>query len=84
MTNFNLIAADWRKKFLKNNVRKLNDFNLRGKSVFFKTEQFNNTCKILSAEDARSSIPKSSECVHYYFQTNVGRSSFFKMGTRGQ
>lgn len=28
-----------------------------------KTEQFNYTCKILSAEDARSSIAKSSECV---------------------
>ena len=64
-------------------MRKLNNCNFRGKLVFFKTKQFNSICKILSAEDARSSIPKLA-CVHYYFQTNVGRASFFKMGARGQ
>lgn len=63
MTNFNLSAAGWKEKFFKNIVRKLNDSNFRGKLMFFKTRQFNYTCKVLSAEVARSSIPKSSECV---------------------
>lgn len=52
--------------------------------MLFKTEQFSYTCMILSAEDARGSIPKSVNVFLNHFQIANVRSSFFKMGTRGQ